>query len=246
MNEINEINNEINDEIDNEVNNEVNSDADNGVTKKKTGKRIKLPKFVYKVILLAVVVIAIIVAVKIFLGRSKVKTTVITSTELEQVLQISDLATYNAAYNGIACVYNSKNKVAYYVSYESDVKLGIDMNDITVEIEDASEGEVASDGNAAAKKVIVNLPEIRIKDIIVDMASLDYMFFDKKYETEDVSSQAYSACIADVGEESRANDDIYVLARENCENVVKALINPILESQDEEYILEIRYEGDIS
>lgn len=201
-------------------------------------KRIRLIKPVKWIgaILLFLIIAVIILKLAGIVKNNKVKTTVITSTQLQEILQISDLSAYSVVYNGIACVYNEKNEPAYYVSYDSEVKLGIDMADIAVSIEEVK----ASDEAESVKKVVVTLPEIHIKDILVDMASLDYMFFDKSYETKDVSSQAYAACIADVGEESRANEEIYEFARNNCENVVSALIKPVIEGQDEQYILEIR------
>lgn len=205
-------------------------------TDKKRIRLIKPVKWIV-VVLLFLIIAVIIWRLAGIVKNNKVKTTVITSAQLQEILQISDLSAYSVVYNGIACVYNEKNEPAYYVSYDSEVKLGIDMADITVSIEDEVK---ASDEATSVKRVVVTLPEIHIKDILVDMASLDYMFFDKSYETKDVSSQAYAACIADVGEESRANEDIYEFARKNCENIVSALIKPIIEGQDECYILEIR------
>lgn len=89
------------------------------------------------------------------------------------------------------------------------------------------------------KKVFVRLPETKINDVVVDMTSLDYIFMDKKAETKDVSSEAYSACIADAKEESSSNQEIIRLAEENTKDLVKALLEPLLEQQEEQYALVI-------
>ena len=72
------------------------------------------------------------------------------------------------------------------------------------------------------------------------MTSLDYIFVDKKAETKDVSSEAYSACIADVREESAANEEIIRLAEDNTIGLVKALLEPLFEQQDKDYTLEVK------
>ena len=107
------------------------------------------------------------------------------------------------------------------------------MADIDVQIDD-------NVGEGQAKKVIVTLPQLQVKQINVDMASLDYMFVKKSANTTDVSEEAYAACIADAGSECRGNDVFLQMAKENCENTVRALLMPIIENQDELYNLVIQ------
>ena len=128
---------------------------------------------------------------------------------------------------------NHPTKVAYYVSYEAEVKASINMADIDVQIDD-------NVGEGQAKKIIVTLPQLQVKQIDVDMASLDYMFVKKSANTADVSEEAYAACIADAGSECRGNEVFLQMAKENCENTVKALLMPIIENQDESYELVIQ------
>lgn len=229
--------------------NEIGEDAMEEKDKRHKGRRDKgdkrtardVVKLVKWVIMLAVVVIVVIVGYKLacqlgwFGLKPKVETTILTSSQLEEVLQIEDLSVCAITYNGVAEVpqKNHPTKVAYYVSYEAEVKASINMADIDVQIDD-------NVGEGQAKKVIVTLPQLQVKQINVDMASLDYMFVKKSANTEDVSEEAYAACIADAGSECRGNDVFLQMAKENCENTVRALLMPIIENQDEPYNLVIQ------
>ena len=124
-------------------------------------------------------------------------------------------------------------KVAYYVSYEAVAKASLNMEDIKVQIDD-------NVGEGQPKKIIVTLPKIQVKEINVDMGSLEYMFIKKSANTADVSEEAYAACIADAGSECRGNEVFLQMAKENCENTVRALLVPIIENQDEPYDLVIQ------
>ena len=122
------------------------------------------------VIILAVVVILVVVGYKLakqlgwFGLKPKVETTILTSSQLEQVLQIDDLSVCEITYNGVAEVpqKNHPTKVAYYVSYEAEVKASINMADIDVQIDD-------NVGEGQAKKIIVTLPQLQVKQIDVDI-----------------------------------------------------------------------------
>ena len=139
---------------------------------------VKLMKWV---VILAVVVILIGAGYKLakqlgwFGLKPKVKTTILTSSQLEEVLQIDDLAVSTMTYNGVAAVPQKKhpNKIAYYVSYNACAKASMNMEEIKVNIDE-------------------DIPEGQVK-----------------------------------------------MARENAEDTVKALINPIIENQDEPYELVI-------
>ena len=48
------------------------------------------------------------------------------------------------------------------------------------------------------------------------------------------------ACIADVREESAANEEIIRLAEDNTIGLVKALLEPLFEQQDKDYTLEVK------
>ena len=191
-------------------------------------KRIKFKHIAVLFIIIAIIVTALIIKTKIF--NKKSEPTIISKATLEKVINVSDLSTFEAIYNGVAAVENEEKpeNIDYYVSYEAKVKAGIDFALVEVEV------------NEAEKIITVTLPEVKITDVDVDIASLDYIFMNNKANTETVSAQAYKKCIKDVTKESNSTDEIYESARQNARNIVEALISPFVEQLDSEYKLEIK------
>ena len=191
-------------------------------------KRIKFKHIAVLFIIIAIIVTALIIKTKIF--NKKSEPTIISKATLEKVINVSDLSTFEAIYNGVAAVANEEKpeNIDYYVSYEAKVKAGIDFALVEVEV------------NEAEKIITVMLPEVKITDVDVDIASMDYIFMNNKANTETVSAQAYKKCIKDVTKESNSTDEIYESARQNARNIVEALISPFVEQLDSEYKLEIK------
>lgn len=193
--------------------------------KQKPRLRVKLRHILAAMILLAAVGLAFG-----FFGHSrKAEPEIISKSTLEKILNVSDLSTFEAVYNGVAKVMNEENSqnVDYYVSYEAKVKAGIDFEQIDIEVDNEN------------KVITVQLPAIKINDVNVDIASLDYIFENDRANTATVSEQAYKKCIEDATNESNSESDIYELAEENARNIVEALISPFVEQLDEEYQVEI-------
>lgn len=155
---------------------------------------------------------------------------VVTKSTLEKIVNISELSTYEAVYNGIAVVYNEKkvDKIDYYVSYDAKVKAGIDVEMIEFEVDQVN------------KTLVVDIPEVQINDVVVDMTTMEYMFVNDKENTSGVSEVAYKACIKDVENESAQKEAIKLLAEESAKNIIKALVEPFIEQLDESYTLEIK------
>lgn len=170
-------------------------------------------------IIIAIIVIAVLAVVflKIFKKEEPVKE-VITVSTLEKIVEVSDLSTFRVVYNGVACAGDK-----YYVSYEATVDAGINFEEIEISVDNE------------AKKVTVDLPQAEILDIYVDIASLDYIFIDKKANTETVSEQAYKLCMYDVKVESKGQQAIIDIAQQNAENIVRALVQPFLDQVDPDY-----------
>ena len=191
-------------------------------------KRIKFKHIAVLFVIIAVIITALMIKIKIF--NKKSEPTIISKATLEKVINVSDLSTFEAIYNGVAAVANEENpeNIDYYVSYEAKVKAGIDFALVEVEV------------NEAEKIITVTLPEVKITDVDVDIASLDYIFMNNKANTQTVSAQAYKKCIKDVTKESNSTDEIYESARQNARNIVEALISPFVEQLDSEYKLEIK------
>ena len=191
-------------------------------------KRIKFKHIAVLFVIILVIITALMIKIKIF--NKKSEPTIISKATLEKVINVSDLSTFEAIYNGVAAVENEEKpeNIDYYVSYEAKVKAGIDFALVEVEV------------NEAEKIITVTLPEVKITDVDVDIASLDYIFMNNKANTQTVSEQAYKKCLKDVTKESNSTDEIYESARQNARNIVEALISPFVEQLDSEYKLEIK------
>lgn len=154
---------------------------------------------------------------------------VVTKQTLMKIVNVSELSTSTSIYNGVAKVMNEKKpeKVNYYVSYEAKVAAGIDFDKI----------EITVDPNE--KKIAIKLPEAKITNVDVDVASMDFIFVDKKANKSTVTETALKACEADVDAESKEQSAILDLAQQNAVNVVTALVKPFVEQLDEEYTLTV-------
>ena len=162
-------------------------------------------------------------------GNKEEEPEVITVASLEKIINVSELSTFTAVYNGIATVNNEKKpeKIDYYVAYEARVEAGIDFEKIKISVDNE------------AKTINIKIPDVYITEIIVDIASLDFIFINDKANTSTVSQQAFKACEADVQAESEQQAKIYELAKQNAINILTALTKPIVEQLDAEYKLKI-------
>lgn len=199
---------------------------------KKNGKRAR--------IITRIVIVVAIISVCMIGGKRLISLTlkknqpeIITKATLEKIIDVSDMSTFEAVYNGVAKVMNEKNadKVDYYVSYEAKVKAGFDVEKVQLDIDNDK------------KVVIVTIPKIEITDISVDIASLDYIFMNDKANVSTVSEQAYKKCIEDVERESSSENAIYTLAGQNAKDVITALVNPFIEQLENDYELIVEIEG---
>lgn len=180
--------------------------------------------------IMAVIAILLIVAAAVMLripGKNESKPEIVTTTYLQKIIDISELSTFQAVYNGIAKVMNEKKpeKVDFYVAYEAKVNAGIDFKAVEIKIDSNS------------KIVSVKVPRAEISDVNVDFASMDYMFVNEKANTSTISEVAYKACIADVESESSEETAICEMAQINAINTVKALLSPFVNQLGTEYKL---------
>ena len=190
---------------------------------------IKNGKFLIILVAAVLTTVLVIVGMTAVAGSRLSTPEVITISTLEKIINVSELSTFTAVYNGIATVRNEKKpeEVDYYVSYEARVNAGIDFDKIEFSVDNE------------AKTILVDIPEIRITDSNVDITSLDFIFYNDKANASTVTQEAFKACEADVQKESEQQKAIYELAKHNAVNVLTALINPIVEQLGTEYTLTI-------
>lgn len=189
--------------------------------KKQDSKEIFAKYFSKSVTSIIVVVILIVVVALVLtkvLKKEEPVKEVITVSTLEKIVEVSDLSTFRVVYNGVAYADDK-----YYVSYEATVDAGIDFEKIQIAVDSEN------------KRVTIDLPQAEILDTYVDIASLDYIFIDKKANTETVSEEAFKLCKYDVKHESENQEAIIDLAQQNAENVVIALVKPFVDQVDSEF-----------
>ncbi|OUP64869.1 hypothetical protein B5F12_04270 [Pseudoflavonifractor sp. An176] len=196
--------------------------------KREVQVKLKIP---IKVLIVAVVV-AIVVGItitKIMLTPGEKTPEVITVSTLQEIINVSELSTYTAVYNGIAQVMNENKPedTDYYVSYEANVYAGINFDDIQIEV------------NEEEKKIQIRIPKVSITKVDVDIASMDFIFYNNKANTSTVSQEAYKACLKDAQQESQEQEAIYELARQNACKVLTALVRPIVEQVDAGFQLSV-------
>ena len=182
------------------------------------------------IISVGTVLLVACIIVSIMLFQRKEDPAILTTTTLQEIVNVQELSTYEVIYNGIAEVKSDKKagEIAYYVSYEAVVKLGIDFGKITIEQDED------------LKKIIITIPDLGETEEWVDIASLDYIWIDKTANTETVVEKAYKACIADVKQEIATEKTIFELAKQNAINIVEALVRPFVEQIDAEYSIVVK------
>ena len=190
-------------------------------------KKFKNWKFIVSLIIIIVVVIAGLVIIPRQTEKQNDSREVNVVSTLEKIINTSELFTYMATYNGIAQVMNKENteQINYYVSYEAKVKVGIDFEHITINIDET------------AKTIYITLPPIDNIEIDVDIASLDFIFFNDKANTTSVSQEAFTECKKDAQNEVEQQETIIELAIQNAENILSALTRPIFDQIYNDYIL---------
>ena len=183
-------------------------------------------------VIAAVVILVAIAAVAVLLqtsGREEPQPQVFNKSALERIINVSELSTFTAVYNGIARVANEKKpeKIDYYVSYEATVNAGIDFQKVEISMDEEQ------------KTITLKVPEAHITNQSVEMSSLEFIFLNKKADKPGVTEVAYKACEEDVRQESEQQTAICELAKQNAENVLKALTKPIVDQLGDGYQLVI-------
>ena len=170
-----------------------------------------------KLLIYGVCVLMIGLAVTIRYYKNQDTKKILTSSALMKVVDIAELSTAKFTYNGIASVYKDekKQKLKYHVRYNAEVKVGINMKDISFDINDEK------------KEVIAKLPEISIQVSDVD-EQLKFLPEGKNWDIK----EAYQACKFDVESEVKASDELFEIAKENSRKIIEELTSPLIEAHD--------------
>ncbi|MCI8562315.1 MAG: DUF4230 domain-containing protein [Lachnospiraceae bacterium] len=152
------------------------------------------------------------------------KVTTISKASLDKVFEISELATADYIYNAVAKSYEEDGEtVKYYVAYESTVKAGIDFSKLLVDI------------NETGKIIKITIPDIEFQEKTVDPGTLNYIFKDEKYETENVHQEAFELCERDLEQRIANEKNLLELAEKNAIAIIKALVLPWVQQIDNGY-----------
>ena len=159
------------------------------------------------------------------------KTTTFSEASIRKVFEISELSTADYTYNAVAKAYAEDGiSVKYYVAYEGRIKVGIDFSQIEIAM------------NEEDKVITITIPDIEFQEKTVDPGTLEFIFKDKKSETEQIHQEAFALCQKDLDEKTSNEKELLTLARTNAKSVVEALVTPWIEQAKDEYTVNIQME----
>ena len=165
--------------------------------------------------IILILLIVLIISLKGSSIFQKGEESTVSSAMLTQVTDASELSSAQFTYNGIAQVYGPDGStVKCNVKYDAKVNAGIDMKDISFEIDNEK------------KTVTPVLPEIKINSCTVDEEKLSFIPENTTADLKDV----LNACEEDAETEASQSLQLMRSARENLKDIVEALIYPILDA----------------
>ena len=169
----------------------------------------------YTLIIAVILLAAVLLRVLVF-QRSGTGT-VMTSSTLVKVIDISELSTAEFRYNGIAEVYWDENRtnLRCRICYSATVKAGIDMKDVDFLIDPES------------RTITAILPEIRVNVSVVDEKTMQLMPSDANIEIDVMLGVSRE----DVEKEARESEELMSAARKNLESTIEALLRPIADRE---------------
>jgi len=140
---------------------------------------------------------------------------------LSKAIDISQLSTAEFRYRGIAEIYTdqAKTNLRCRICYNAVVKAGIDMKDVTFEIDPDS------------RIVTATLPEIQIRVSIVDEDSILVLPSDADVEIDTMLKVSKE----DAENEASQSRELIDAARDNLKSVIEGLLFPLLKAEG--YIL---------
>lgn len=178
-------------------------------TKRKTKKTLKI-------VFITVFVIAVLIA-GYFLFFANSEKEIITTSELEKVVNIDELSTSKFMYGGIAEKKKDNGKTDYHVKYQATLNVSVDMSDIKFVIDNES------------KTVTPILPKLIIN---ADNANVDPKSISTipSNEDDDIKS-CFEICKEDIAKEASNNKELHKAALTNLKSFVEAMVTPLIENK---------------
>ena len=149
------------------------------------------------------------------------KATIISSSALREVIDISELSAAEFKYRGIANVYTDSTltKVRCRICYDAVIKASIDMQEVEFYV------------NTDTKTVIAVLPPIKIKATIIDEQNMSILPSNAKVRLDRMLKYSKE----DAETEAKNNENLISTAMDNLQTTIEGLLLPILKPQG--YIL---------
>lgn len=178
----------------------------------------------YKLIIIGMIMILIVLGLRITGFFSEGRRETLSSSTLIKTVDITELSTAQFTYNGIAEVpkYKGSSQSKCHILYKAIAKAKVNMKDIHFKI------------NKEKKTVRPILPKIKLTATIVDEKSLSFIPSNSKIEMKEVLSQ----CEKDAQKEINNSSELYKTAKENLQDIVEALISPIINSEEYKIVWE--------
>lgn len=153
------------------------------------------------------------------------------TSSIEDIIEISEIQTLSYQYNAIYRVNDSDGSPKYYVAYEGNVTLGVNLDDLVITY-----------GDADNHVITVVIPEVSVLNCTVNAGTLDYIFVDQAYDNEQVPIEAHALCEQDLISRVNSDEAMLEIARENTEDSIRALTAPLVEQLYPDYELAIVWE----
>ena len=184
-----------------------------------------------KIVFIFLLIVVIVAALKILIPKAATeikKENVITSSQLKNAINISQLSTAEFVYNGLAEKYadESTEEVECYIAYDANVKVGIQMEDVAFNIDEEN------------KVIQPVLPEISVNIATLEEDSISYI-----PKNPDLSlKEVITLCKKDAVNEANSSTKLYQTAEDNLKSVIEALLSPILNSAGYKIVWQVLYE----
>ena len=191
---------------------------------KRVAKYLKTCSQRVRLLVVGIVLGIVVLGGIILLFDKEPKLTIVSESRLKEIINIDELATLEYFYNSVVQVQDEETeKVKYHVAYEGNVRLGINIEEIQIKVDETN------------KQITVVLQDVVLFDCSIEPETLDFIFEKEKYETETVIIEAESICKKDLERKVSEDNHLMNMAKESAVDAVNALICPWIEQVANEY-----------